>query len=146
MFKIIEANGERIELTTNSAIKLVYKQVFKRELDEDMANINFKKLKQIAKKAKEKIGDEERQEEQDIEGALEDNKEMNLLIEFVIRLGFIMVTLGRPFHEYWGKTEYSQYVEWRTKQNLKTLQAPEFILGVMSLYREENKPTSTSKN
>lgn len=132
MYKVIEANGQRIELTANSATGLVYKQVFKRELSSDLANADVKAIKKAQGKKDELTA--------------KDKEALYGLLEFTIRLGFIMSTMCKDFKDYWAKTTYDDFVEWRVHQESKTLQSPEFVKGVMSLYAEEQGSTSEGKN
>lgn len=152
MFRAIEADGERIELTCNSATKLVYKQVFGRELQKDMSNIDFKKLKKASKEQK-KYKELGENPEGHVDEVLDNGNEMldvssetTELVEVIIRLGFIMITQNKPFAEYWGKTTYDSYVEWRSNMKTSTLTSGAFVAGVMNLYRDEGRTNSIPKN
>lgn len=133
MFRIIEVNGEKIELTANSATGLVYKQVFREELQSELVSLDLKELKKIKGKKAEEIGEK-------------DQKRLLDLLEVVIKLGFVMVTMNKPFKDYWAKTTYNDYVEWRAEHESSMFTNEEFVAGVLGLYKDEQATTSTPKN
>lgn len=136
MFKIIESNGQKYELTVNSATALVYKQVFKTEIMKELSQIDIKAMSQLSKLSK----------EDQIASIMANSQDILTICDIFIKLGFIMIRQGLPFQEYWNRTTYDDYVEWRATQESKTLMTPEFIGGVANLWMDDQKGNSESKN
>lgn len=133
MFRIIEVNGEKMELTANSATGLVYKQVFKSELQSDLTGVNVKQLKKLQGTKAEDL-------------TAEDQKRILDLMETVIKLAFIMQIQCRAFKDYWAKVSFDDYVEWRATQDSGKLMSAELLAGVLVLYKDEQQSTSIPKN
>ena len=136
MFKVIESNGKRFELTVNAATALVYKQVFKKEVAEELQGFDLESLRgfnQLSQEEKTKL-------------ALKKQKELLDLVDLWIKLGFIMTIQGKPFAEYWNRITYDDYVEWRSTVPTSTLMRPEFITAVATLWTEDQKGSSEAKN
>lgn len=140
MYKIIESNGQRFELTCNSATALVYKAVFGKEIMAELREINIPKFMELMKVFKDPEIEDKTKE------ALENSDTILAIADIFIRLGFIMTQQGKPFEEYWNRLNYSDYVKWRAETETKTIQSPEFISPVAQLWMNDQKNSSTPKN
>lgn len=167
MYKVIEVNGKRVELTSNGATALVYKQIFRRELDKDLGECSAKEMKKITKALKNVDAyRQEKQKEAEENGTKYDEAEverdqavtleseigqsgvekLTRLVETITRLGFVMIKQCQPFKDYWGKVTFEDYVEWRASMDNKDIQHGSWITGVINCWSDNNKTTSEEKN
>lgn len=136
MFKTIESNGTRFELTCNAATALLYSQVFKKEVADELGKFDLASLQgfnNLSQEEKNRI-------------ALEKQAELIGLVDLWIRLGFIMTVQNKPFEEYWNRTTFDDYVAWRATMPTATLMSADFITAVATLWTEDQKGNSTPKN
>lgn len=136
MFKVIESNGQRFELTCNAATALTYKQVFKKEISQELEAVDIASLQ----------GFNDLSPEEKIQKVMEKQSQMQNLIDLWIRLGFIMTIQNKPFEEYWNRTSYDDYAAWRATMDTSVLQDKEFIAAVAGLWTEDQKGSSSPKN
>lgn len=145
MFKIIESKGQKFELTVNSATPLLYKQIFKSEVTQELAGVDIKTLSQLSKKTQED-GQTQDEKEEKAQELLAQAHDILKLTDIFIKLGFVMIRQCLPFQDYWNRTSYDDYVEWRAMNSTQTLMTPEFIGGVAQLWAEDQKGNAQPKN
>ena len=118
MVKAVNLGGRMVSLESNAGTAIIDKRVFKRDLIRDMAKIN-----------------------------VEQKDEMLELVEMLQQLAFIMAKQGEsiPLDKLLALSD-TDYITWLCGFETGTFDRADTINEIVSIWRNQNVPTSEQKN